>query len=721
MNDLIKKKKEKKFSLKFQLASEFSLTYNVINDYCSNKFFEFDILRIIYNQHFPVFNKLFLFSNQLNRIIQFIQIDQPIVKKSFNIIENKKIYKNPIIIFAYFLQDLLFSGFTRNHLLVNFFCELEFIFERKKDFYFFKNFFHLFFWIFFVNISLFVDQTIVEHILSFMKSFTDFRIDLNGINKIRSFYVQSDQYYLDIISQLYETNVLQIFRKNSNYLYSKNLKIFNFRVNFRNVYNYFIFKIKIRANENSIRESFESSKFIKLRYFNSDKTNNFCLLKINQSCFFYFLNFFIDCFKIDTGFVFYSLIELYWFHFSVKYTHIISHSIDKLFVNIQQLIRNKKKSKFFMFNQLWFTNPCNLSFCHKTWLINIIKNFLNLDIKDKDFFIEWVCLFESNQSLKIILKNTILYSFNQKDLDFYLELFQKILKLKNSGFFNILKIRKFLNFKKNKIKFCNQVFFMEKIFNKIFFTKKNLFNDLKFFLKKDIIIFTPEYYSMYIILSITLANLSIFKQLVTLENLKKIIYDNIITKASKFYCIKTFVLPISCNHEINNLILLEKIDFLNILDLNSFGRIVIVTKKVSLLKVLSLVENYKFFLDLFDKNKKIIKKDKKKISKLIKKYRLKTKIFIKPYIIVKQVETSLNYKSRENESSILEFFELLLNKLFEPSNNFLFLFSHNQKLYMEWKLFIFFSALFKKKTNKFKLKWFIKIITNKIIFMYKQI
>ena len=90
MNDLIKKKKEKKFSLKFQLASEFSLTYNVINDYCSNKFFEFDILRIIYNQHFPVFNKLFLFSNQLNRIIQFIQIDQPIVKKSFNIIENKK-------------------------------------------------------------------------------------------------------------------------------------------------------------------------------------------------------------------------------------------------------------------------------------------------------------------------------------------------------------------------------------------------------------------------------------------------------------------------------------------------------------------------------------------------------------------------------------------------------------------------------------------------------
>nr|UXY87960.1 hypothetical protein CcurKRNrm3_p101 [Cryptomonas curvata] len=715
------KKKEGNFLFGFQLANWFSFASNIINDYLYNCYFSFGILKIIFSPYFISNYKLFMLFNKVNYIVKTINTENNKLKKKSSLYSKKKIRKNSMSNFSNFIQNSIFSGTVGNNLIMNFFFEFEFILEKRAEIHFGNQLFYLLFWIMFVNISLINDQTIIEHSLSFTKSFNDFKLDINGLNKFKLDFSYSEQYFTDIFSYLYESNILMIFQKNINYLFSKKIKVSSFIKNYKQVFCLSTVRIKIKTKKNNFQELFLDLKHEKniFRKKNLENTKN-CHFKINQSIFLNLINTFIDKFRIDFGFLVSNIVEIYWFQFSLKKTHIINHVINRLFINLLLYKTNKKKASFFFFNQIWLTNNCNSLFCYKVWIKLIIKHIIGLNVKIENFILKWLYLFEKNPNFEIIIKDFIKTNSCDSKAFFFFEIFEKKIKSNNFQIFNRSILVKLLNLKKNSIEFFKNIFFFEKLFRISNFRGKNYFIEIDFFLQEKCFFFKKVNYLIFIFFSIILANKSFYRQLSMIQYYQEIMQDIIMTKAFQFYYIKIFSLMKFYNYQINYSVFFKKNNFLYELDINNLIRIIIVKKTIPIFEITNFSKKYKNFSNMFNKTKITIKNDKKRILKLLRQNYFKKKTFIKLFNKMKQIEKLFRHKNYETECSLLEFFELFLNVFSKNCNIFYFLYVDNRQNYSKWKIFSFLSDRFKKKSNVYKIKWQKKFITNKISFVFEK-
>nr|UXY88463.1 hypothetical protein Cry52Nrm3_p102 [Cryptomonas curvata] len=711
----MKKKQIKNFSLKFELAAINCFTANTIINFVFNQYAKINFIKIFFAPFFTLFYKLFIFFNQLNQLIGFVKIE----KREKENITIEHIPKLSRFKFANFLQDLLFSGLFSTDLLVNLFFEIEFFFEKKCQFLF-DQFLNLFFWILFVNISLFLDQSIIEHSMSLIKSFNDFRIDLFGINKIQLLYENSDQLFTDTISNLYEISILQINQKNINFLFNKKTKVLNFRKNYKFRYIFSALRVKFKIKKNKFQELTIDTLLNKAKYKKLKHERRFYWFKINTFFFLNMINTLVDNFKIDTEYIFYKIIELYWFQFSLGKTHFINHITNDFFFHSSLYIISQKNKRLLLPNTFWWSNICNLLFCYKEWTGNIIKNTTYLDIKTRNHISNLFFLTLNNLNLKIILKKLILSGNFYKDSYFFLEILKKSIDLNTlKFFFKISNLRSFVTPKQDIIRFRKKVYFLEQLFIIITTKKKNTFTCLKLYFKNITFRVPADSYLMFIILSIIFSNRSIYTQLIIIQYYKQIPQELFISKVMRFICTKTFILSKSCKSRKDSTILLEKLDFQYIIDAISIGRIINMKQEFSILNILNFLENVKLFFHHYSGKKKSIKKDKKKISNIIKKYVIKKKIFAKSFMTLKQIESIFRSKNCDAENSILEFFDIYLNIFFKNSKDFYILPNKNKQNYIKWYLFFNLSFLFKKKANKYKIKCHQKLTTKKTIFIFK--
>jgi hypothetical protein len=712
----MKKKQIKKFSFKIELSSINSFTANTIIDFIFNQNVKTNLIKIFFAPSFTLFYKLFIFFNQLNQMIGFLQIE----KKKKEKIAIKNIPKLSRFRFSNFLQDMLFSGIFSTDLLVNLFFEIEYFFEKEYHLLF-DQFLNLFFWILFINIPFLIDQSIIEHLLSFTKSFNDFRIDLFGMNKFQLLYENSDQFSTDEISNLYEINILQIFRKNINFLFNKQIKVLNFRKNYkiRFIFSNVIIKFKIKKNkfqELTIDVTLNKTKCKKL-----EQGKGFYLIKINKFLFLNTINTLIDNFRIDTGYIFYKVMELYWFQFSLEKTHFTSHITNNFFFQSNVYTKNQKNKRFLLPNEFWWSNICNLLVCYNEWIKTIIKNINYLDIKVRNFISKLIFLSLNYLKIKIIPKNSILFGNFYRDSYFFLEIFKKITHFKTLNFFfKINNLRSFITPKQDRNRFRKKKNFLKQLFIIISNKKKITLTCSKFYFENSLFHFPIESYLMFIILSIIFSNRSIYTQLTMIQYYKQITRGLFISKIARFICTKTFILSKYCKRRKNNTILLEKLDFQYIIDIISIGRIIHMKKEFAILNILTFLQHLILLIQHFYIKKTTIKKDKKKMSNILKKHVIKKKIFTKSFIILKQIQSLFRYKIYDTESSILEFVDIFLNIFFKNKNKFCVFHTKTQKNNIEWYLCFHFSFYFKKKTSKYKIKCQKKLITKKTIFLFKD-
>jgi hypothetical protein len=711
------KNKKEHFLFGFKISNIFSFNSNIIKDYFYNRFFYFKIFKMINFTHFNSIYKLFIFSNQISQVLKIVYGENNNLKKKIKLFEKIKIKKNSMIKFSNYFQDWIFSGIIENNLLMNFFFELEFTWEKKNKFYFSDQSFSLLFYIMFTNICLLKDQTVIEHSFTFTKSFGDFRIDFNGLNKFHQILSDSNYFFIDNFSYLYENNVLQALQKNINYLFNKKTKIYNFRKNFKQTIHFHIFKIKIKIKKYpKLLLNLGSSNVTKNIVIENLYPKKFFNFKINQFITFYLINIFINNFKTDIDYLIIKIVELFWFHFSIKKTHIISHLISKCFLSLQMYLKNKKKAKFFFVNPNLLIDNCNSLFCYKIWINTILSNIININTIIRDFILEWLYLFGKNLNVEFAITNLISINMNNNQSNFLLEMFEKDIKFNCFRFFRKLKFLKLLYLKKNHVEFRKKTYFFEVLFKIINMKKNYLFSEIEYFFKKKKI-FEPEKYLFCILLSIFLSNRSFNRKKYMIQRYQSIVQCIITTKAAQFYCLKSFFLIKLYNDQINYLILSEKIDFFYELDINNLPRFIIIQQTISISEFINFFQKYKFFFKLLNKNKITIKNDKKKISKLFKKFHFKKRIIFLSYNKLKQIEKVLKYKKYETECSLLEFALLFLNIFFKNIISFSYSLIDNVEMYKKWTKNFFFRKIFKKKLNEYKIKLQKKNITNKTKFL----
>jgi hypothetical protein len=584
---------------------------------------------------------------------------------SGNLIEKKQIWSTNIFFNLISIQAI------PNFFLSNFFLEIESFFEKKNNDYFIhkkqiinKILHNLFKFIIFFN-----DQTIIEHWFIIIKNKTDFFSNIFGIFFSKKFLNTNFIVSNDFFPQKLEINRIKnrFKKKISDDLFIDNIK--SIKKDFRENLKFFDCLSKIFIKKRFFKYTddtfFQTNIIFRLKnYFNVKN------MKIKLEIFSNNLNVLaIVKFFTQENFVLVTkFICKFWFQSKKKKFHFSNHVFFFLLYNlISQNSKLEKMVKFSFYYHFFSAYFSGFNICFFFLQNKLIKKLYFFDQKIQNTLVEIVIFNINNLALEIDWKLLISNLIGFNGFFFLIQIIKKILNL-NIFISTKFKIPKLL-FLKNKNFFFKKkknLRFLKNI-NKEIFTSSQDFNQNKFafkylnFLKKPFINIPYLFF-----LSLIIPEYPLNLQFIFLEKYSNLFLNFFESKSKKFTVFRTIFILESKSHKMSKIILLEKLAHYETININFFGRSVLIKKFLFLELILLFFEVYNIYLKIYLGKKNFFLNDKKNLKIYFSKSNKKEKQLFKiTFSNFKKSEKILDRNFGQFKNSILENFNLIINEIFK--------------------------------------------------------